>query len=213
VGVLAALLSARESGVGQDVDAAMVDGAALLMAMAYGNYGNGSWKPERGRDPFSGERPYYRTYACADGRYIALGSSEPKLFAALVRTLGLSERIEITRQRDPVTWPDQISLFSATFMTRSRDEWVELFAGVDASVTPVLSPTEAPEDPHLRARETFLTDSDGLVAPAPAPRFSATPASRPAPVSLPGQDTDSILSELGLSADEVRALRDAHVVA
>ncbi|MFJ4830763.1 CaiB/BaiF CoA transferase family protein [Streptomyces sp. NPDC088747] len=212
VGVLAALLQARADGVGQVVDAAMVDGAALLMAMVHGQIAHGHWPAARGTSMFSGVRPYYTTYTCADGRHVAVGASEPHFFRALVEGLGLGEAIEVARQTDPSTWDGQRRHFAAAFASRSRDEWARRFTGVDACVTPVLTPEEAPYDEHLAARATFLTDEDGVVQPAPAPRFGARPAGVPASAPVTGEHTDAILAELGLSAGETATLRDEKVV-
>ncbi len=212
VGVLAGVLRARGGAPGQVVDAAMVDGSALLMAMVYGNLARGQWPAERGASVFSGVRPYYTTYECADGGFVAVGASEPKFFAALVERLGLSEVVDVARQTDRSTWDEQHRHFAAAFAARPREEWARRFADVDACVTPVLSPAEAPYDEHLAARATFLTDEDGVIHPAPAPRFSATPAGAPQPAPAPGAHTGDVLSELGLSAAEIAALREEKVV-
>jgi alpha-methylacyl-CoA racemase len=206
IGVLSALLRARITGTGQDVDAAMVDGAALLMSMAYGNYGLGRWEPTQGADPFSGGRPFYATYRCSDGRYVALGASEPKFFRTLVDRLGLSTMIDVDRQTDPATWEAQRAAFTRTFASRPRDEWERLFADVDACVTAVLAPDEAPRHPHHAARGTFMTDEDGVVQPAPAPRFSESPTPPPRRAAVPGEHTDQVLTGLGLSSREIEAL-------
>lgn len=207
VGVLSALLHARATGAGQVIDASMVDGAALLMAMAYGNYGLGRWEPTQGSDPFSGGRPSYATYRCSDGRYVALGASEPKFFRTLVERLGLSETIDVDRQTDRATWETQRAAFTATFATRPQDEWIGLFADVDACITPVLAPDEAPGHPHNLARGTFVTGEDGVVQPAPAPRFSGTPAPAPRRPATPGEHSEQVLATLGLSSTEIEALR------
>ncbi|WP_432843930.1 CaiB/BaiF CoA transferase family protein [Dactylosporangium sp. CA-092794] len=213
VGVLAGVLRARASGVGQDVDAAMVDGSALLMAMVYGQLVRGDWPRERGTGPFSGVRPYYTTYECADGGYVAVGASEPKFFRALVHGLGLTAAIDLDRQSDPSTWDEQRRRFAAAFAAQPRDEWARRFAASDACVTPVLAPEEAPSDAHLAARSTFLVDPAGNAQPAPAPRFSETPPARPESAPLPGAHTTAVLTELGLDAEDIAALHRDGVVA
>ncbi|MFI5960347.1 CaiB/BaiF CoA transferase family protein [Cryptosporangium sp. NPDC051539] len=213
VGVLAAVLQARISGAGQDVDAAMVDGSALMMAMTYGMLARGTWPRERGTSMFSGVRPYYTTYRCADQGFVAVGASEPPFFRALVAELGLSDVIDVARQTDPSTWDHQRTAFANAFAARPRDEWGRRFADVDACVTPVLSPDEAPDDVHLAARKTFVRTTDGHPQPAPAPRFSATPTAAPRPASSPGEDTDAVLTELGVTAEEIAPLRATGVVA
>ncbi|GAB3387152.1 CaiB/BaiF CoA transferase family protein [Amycolatopsis echigonensis] len=212
-GLLAALHSARETGAGQDVDAAMVDGAALLMAMTWGFAAEGRWSPtERGVNLFDGSVPYYDTYECADGKYVAVGAIEPAFFRALVEGLGLADRIDPARQTDAATFEQTRKLFSGAFATRTRDEWVAHFDGVDACLTPVLSMAEATRDAHLRDRGTFMT-VDGVVHPAPAPRFSATATASPAAPASAGAHTDAILAGLGFGPAEVAALREEGTVA
>jgi alpha-methylacyl-CoA racemase len=212
IGVLAGVLSARTTGVGQDVDAAMVDGSALLMAMAYGWMAQGKWPSERGTSPFSGTRPAYGTYRCADGKFVAVGASEPKFFRALVDELGLADEIDVERQADPTTWDTQRSAFARVFATETRDAWARRFAGRDACVTPVLTPEEAPDSEHLRARGTFLRGSDGAIHPAPAPRFSATPSGVPTIAPTPGAHSREILVELGIDGVRSDALLARGVV-
>jgi alpha-methylacyl-CoA racemase len=213
VGVLAGVLHARTTGTGQDVDAAMVDGSALLMAMAYGWMAHGRWPSERGTSPFGGTRPSYSTYVCSDGRYVAVGASEPTFFRALVDELGLGDEIDVDRQTDESTWAGQRAALTRVFATAPRDEWGRRFAARDACVTPVLSPEEAPESEHMRARATFLRDADGAVQPAPAPRFSTTPSGPPATAPAPGAHTRTILEELGVPATGVEELLAQGVVA
>jgi len=214
VGVLAAILSARATGEGQDVDAAMVDGSALLMAMTYGFAAQGVWDlAERGVNLFDGGMPYYDTYECADGRFVAVGAIEPQFYAALVEGLGLGDRLDLMAQDDRSTWPRQAELFAAAFAARTRDEWAAHFAGRNACVTPVLMPSEAPGDAHLAARSTYVTDETGVIHPAPAPRFGGTPLASPSAPTAPGADTDAVLADLGYSSEEIAVLRDQGVVA
>ena len=173
LGVTAALVSARTTGTGQVVDAAMTDGSALLMSMFYAMHAGGYWRDAREANLLDGGAPFYRTYACADGGHVAVGAIEPAFFAALLAGLGLDAAgID---QADRAAWPALARSFAARFAERTRDEWAAVFAGTDACVTPVLSLAEAPDHPHNRARATFAAPS-GPMQPMPAPRFSATPA-------------------------------------
>jgi alpha-methylacyl-CoA racemase len=212
VGVLAAVIHARATGEGQDVDASMVEGSALLMAMIHGYAALGSWSTTRGDNTFDSGAPFYDTYACADGRYVAVGAIEPQFFATLVEVLGVVDQLPEGSHRDRETWPTLRKLFADAFATATQAEWVARFAGVDACVTPVLDLTEAPLHPHNVARSSFLTDPDGVVHPAPAPRFGAMPAASLRPTPGPGQHTDEILAELGHDAGAIAFLRTEGVV-
>lgn len=211
LGVVSAVLSARATGRGQVVDAAMVEGAASLMAMIYGFHGRGQWSVRRGENLFDSGAPWYDTYACADGRYVAVGALEPQFFAVLLERLGLRERIDADRQLDRDTWPHQRAEFEAAFAAHPRAHWESVFADVDACVTPVLDMDEAPAHPHNAARGAFVT-LDGVTQPAPAPRFSGTPTAAPAPAPLVGAHTDEILADLGRDAEQIAQLRAQGVV-
>lgn len=178
VGVLAALVERGRSGRGQVVDAAMTDGAAMLTGILHGLRARGLWQEHRGANLLDGSAPFYATYACADGRFVAVGALEPQFYAQLVDRLGLADRVDPARQHDRATWEEMRRLFTHAFASRSRDEWAEEFAGTDACVTQVLTPWEASGHPHNIARGTF-TKVAGHVQPAPAPRFSRTPAADP----------------------------------
>ena len=206
VGVLAALLERERSGRGQVVDAAMVDGAALLATFIYGLRAAGAWRDERGSNLLDGGAPFYDTYQTADGKFVAVGALEPKFYAELLARLGL-DPAELPGQLDRDGWPALRGAFSARFAERTQDEWTEAFAGSDACVVPVLSMADAPGHPHNAARGTF-TEVAGVTQPAPAPRFSRTPAGQPAPPPPPGGDTSAILAELGYSPAEITALSD-----
>jgi alpha-methylacyl-CoA racemase len=196
VGVLAALVERQGSGRGQVVDAAMVDGVAVLSAMLWSFRGQGFWSDERGSNLLDGGSPFYDTYACADGRFVAVGALEPQFYAQLLAGLGL-DAADLPDQMDPAGWPRLREAFTDAFSSRSRDAWTAVFAGVDACVTPVVELAEAAAEPHLSARGTFLREGD-RVEPAPAPRFSRTPAGHPRPPREPGSDTDEVLADWGI---------------
>jgi alpha-methylacyl-CoA racemase len=172
VGVLAATLNARSTGQGQVVDASIVDGAAHLGSMLFGMLAAGGWSTERGTNLLDTGAPYYDVYETSDGEHVAVGPLEPRFYDELVERLGLTG--QLPDRDDPANWPALRDALAKTFAQRTRAEWAELFEGTDACVAPVLSMTEAREHPHMRERGVF-TDRDGVVQPAPAPRFSATP--------------------------------------
>lgn len=211
VGVLAATLAARETGVGQVVDAAMVDGSALLMASHHGLMADGSWSARRSSNLLDGAAPFYTTYETSDGEHVAVGALEPQFYTELLEVLGVDSDL-LPAQMDRSGWPVIREAIGARFALRTRDEWEAEFAGRDACVAPVLAMDEAPRHRHNRSRETFV-DVGGVTQPAPAPRFSSTPAAVPtAPVS-PGSDTDSILTGLGYSPEDIGKLRASRAVA
>jgi len=181
VGVLAALLERERSGRGQVVDAAMVDGSALLTAFLHGMIGAGLWPHGRGENTLDGGAPFYDTYVTADGGFVAVGALEPAFYRALLDGLGLTHE-DLPGQHDRAGWPSLRARFAEVFATRTREEWSLIFEGTDACVAPVLAPAEAPDHPHNRARNTFVSLS-GLAQPAPAPRFDRTPAEAPRPAT------------------------------
>ena len=181
VGMLAALLETKGSGRGQVVDAAMTDGSALLSAMMYGFKANGWWSNARGANMLDGGAPFYDTYRCADGKHVAIGAIEPQFWAALRDRCGLVDP-DFDAQMDAATWPLQKRKLDALFATKTRDDWCALLEGSDACFAPVLDWDEAPRHPHNVARGTFVV-VDGVVQPAPAPRFDRTPASQPPPIA------------------------------
>lgn len=209
VGVLAALAERERSGQGQVVDAAMVDGTALLLAMVHGLASLGLWEPRRGANLLDGAAPFYTTYACADGRFVAVGALEPQFYTALLQGVGLAP--DEWPQHDRQLWPGLRDALAARFATRTRDDWTEAFAGTDACVAPVLGPFEAPEHPHLAARGTFV-DVAGVRQPRPAPRFSRTPPDVPLPPRPAGADTDAVLQAAGYPPARVAALRKQRAI-
>lgn len=210
LGILAALVERERSGRGQVIDAAMVDGSALLTSFLYGMRASGAWQDERGTNLLDGGAPFYDTYECADGRHVAVGALEPQFYAALLNGLGLADA-GLPAQLDRSGWPELRRRLAAAFATRSRDEWAQVFAGTDACVAPVLTMDEAVAHPHAQARSSF-TEVGGVVQPAPAPRFGRSPAGQPAAPPRPGADTDSVLAGLGLSAEQTAGLRARGVV-
>jgi alpha-methylacyl-CoA racemase len=210
LGILAALVERASSGLGQVVDAAMVDGSALLTSFVYGLRATGGWSDERGTNLLDGGAPFYDTYATADGGYVAVGALEPQFYAALLAGLGLADA-DLPGQHDRAGWPVLRERFAATFASRSRADWEQVFAGTDACVSPVLSMAEAPAHPHATARQAFV-DVGGVVQPAPAPRFGRSATATPSAPPRPGADSDAVLADLGLSQAQVADLRDRGVV-
>ncbi|WP_405551695.1 CaiB/BaiF CoA transferase family protein [Streptomyces sp. NBC_01171] len=195
VGVLAALHHARATGTGQVVDAAIVDGTAHLSAMIHGMLAAGAWQDRRAANLLDGGCPYYGTYETADGRYMAVGALEPRFYAEFLRLLDLDNLADA--HHDPARWPELRERVAARFKSGTRAEWTDLFEGTDACVAPVLSLREAPNHPHLAARATF-TEHDGLVQPAPAPRFSATPTRVRTGPALPGTGAEDVARDWDL---------------
>jgi alpha-methylacyl-CoA racemase len=210
LGILAALVERASTGLGQVVDAAMVDGSALLTAFLYGLRAAGGWQDQRGTNLLDGGAPFYDTYATSDGEYVAVGALEPQFYAALLRGLGLADA-GLPDQHDRSGWPLLRRRFTDTFAQRTRAEWEQVFAGTDACVSPVLTLAEAPAHPHAVARKAFVAVGD-ISQPAPAPRFDRTPAGVPSPPPRPGADTDAVLAGLGLAAAAVADLRSRGVI-
>jgi alpha-methylacyl-CoA racemase len=199
IGILAALLAVRAGQPGQVVDAAIVDGTAHLLALSHALLATGVWVDKRGVNLLDGGAPYYSVYACSDGRYMAVGAIEPKFYAQFLLGLGLDE--DPAGQDDRAGWPDLRKRIATVFATRTQHEWAQVFAESDACVAPVLSLSEAPGHPHLAARGVF-TVRDGVVQPAPAPRFSAAPEPAVVPPPCRGQHSpDHILTAWGARHD------------
>jgi alpha-methylacyl-CoA racemase len=209
LGILAALLERERTGEGQVIDAAMVDGAALMITPFFAARASGFWGP-RGTNILDSGAPYYEVYETADGEWMAVGAIEPQFYAALLAGLGL-DPTALPDRDDPANWAELKHRFAAVFATRTRAEWCEVFDGTDACVAPVLDPLEAPSHPHNQARRNFF-EHHGIPQPAPAPRFSRHPDLRPAPPEHPGADTAAVLHAWGVTGDDVRAWLAAGVL-
>jgi alpha-methylacyl-CoA racemase len=208
-GMVAALLHAKTTGQGQVIDCAMTDGAAALMAMIWGFRANGIWQDKRGVNLLDTGAHMYDTYECKDGKWISIGSLEPQFYALLLEKTGLKDDPEFAAQMDQSRWPALKDRLTALFRTRTRDQWCDLMEMTDVCFAPVLSMEEAPNHPHNAARGTFV-EADGVMQPAPAPRYSATVADKPRMTK--SADTDAILAELGYGAEKVGALKAAGTV-
>lgn len=206
LGVLAALQERQTSGRGQVVDAAMVDGAASLMTMVYGMFNRDGWTDARESNLLDGGTPYYDTYACADGKHVAVGAIEPQFFAELMKGLELE-----FDQDDTSRWPEMRAAIAGRFTERTRDEWAAVFEQTDACVAPVLSLAEAPLHPHMATRGVFAALDVGP-EPRVAPVFSRTPAGEPSSVRSAGEDTRSVLAAAGYEEHEIDDLIQAGVV-
>ena len=209
-GMVCAMLEAHRSGLGQVVDAAMVDGSATLMSMFHGMAAVGAHKPERGTNLLDTGAHFYDAYECSDGLFISLGSIEPQFYAELRRLAGLTDAYWDT-QMDRNKWPEQKERIGEVFLTKTRDEWCALMEHSDVCFAPVLTLAEAPKHPHNVARKTF-TEIAGLTQASPAPRFSRTVAEIQGPPSHAGQDTDSTLAAMGFSAAEIAGLHASGAV-
>jgi alpha-methylacyl-CoA racemase len=210
-GVVCAILEARSSGQGQVIDAAMVDGAAVLMSMFWGVRAIGAWDERPGYNGLDTGAPNYDVYETKDGKYVSLGSIEPQFYAEFLARTGLDqedlpppshrEQPEVLRAR-----------FTDLFLSKTRDEWCALLEGTDVCFAPVLPMSEAAEHPHIRARGTIV-EYEGILQPAPAPRFSRTPGEITRGRAAAGEHTDEVLLEWGFAADEVAKLREVGAVA
>ena len=210
-GIVCALLEAQRSGKGQVVDAAMVDGAAVLTTMFHAFRAMGIWNDERGTNMLDTGAHYYDVYETRDGKYVSIGSIEPQFYAELLELSGLGEQDDLPHQQDREQWPAMKERLAAIFATKTRDEWCDIMEHTDVCFAPVLSLGEAPGHPHNVERATFV-DHHGVVQPAPAPRFSRTEPEIRRPPAHAGQHTDEVLAEFGLDADRVAKLRSTGAV-
>src|SRR5690606_15379114 len=209
-GVVCGLLEAQRSGEGQVIDAAMVDGAAVLMTMTHAFRAMGIWQDERGTNLLDTGAHFYDVYETADGKYVSIGSIEPQFYAELLRLTGL-EGEELPWQHDREQWPALKERLAAIFRTKTRDEWCEIMEGTDVCVAPVLAIPEAVDRPDHVHRETFV-EVAGIRQPAPAPRFSRTAPEIKGPPPHAGQHTDEILTEFGFDAERISKLRASGAV-
>ena len=199
-GIACGIIEAARSGQGQVIDAAMVDGAASLMTYMFGHLAAGKW-PGRGRAVLGGGSPYYAVYETSDGKYVSVGSAEPQFYAALLKHTGLADA-GLPDRMDPANWPLIRAKLADVFRTKTRDEWAALLEQTEVCFSPVLTMTEAVDHPHNKARETFV-EVGGKMHPAPAPRFSRTPAGKPEAGVEPGVDVHAALQGWGLAREEI----------
>jgi alpha-methylacyl-CoA racemase len=212
-GLVCGLVEAQRSGQGQVVDAAMVDGAACLMMMFHAFRAMGIWDDQRGSNLLDTGAYFYDVYETSDGKYVSIGSLEPQFYAELLKHTGLEGDPDLPWQHDRAEWPRMKERMRAVFRSKTRDEWCSIMEGTDVCFAPVLSLAEAPRHPHNVHRETFI-EREGVVQPAPAPRFSRTPGAVQRPPAHAGQHTDEVLDEwLGDDADAIAKLRATGAIA
>ncbi|MEA3216277.1 MAG: alpha-methylacyl-CoA racemase, partial [Acidimicrobiia bacterium] len=211
-GVVCALLEAKGSGQGQVVDAAMVDGSAVLMTMFAGMFHSGVWTDERGGNLLDTGSHFYDVYETADGRYVSFGSIEPQFYAELLELSGLGAQDDLPQQNDKARWPEMKARLADLVRQKTSDEWCAIMEDSDVCFAPVLTMAEAAKHPHNELRQTYV-EVAGVSQPAPAPRFSRTPPAVQAPPAHPGQHTDDVLRACGLSADDIAKLRSSGAVA
>ncbi|MEQ8663347.1 MAG: CaiB/BaiF CoA-transferase family protein [Gammaproteobacteria bacterium] len=210
LGVVAALLEAQKSGQGQVVDAAMTDGAAALMAALYGLHAAGYWTDERQANVLDGGAHFYNAYETKDGKFISIASIESKFYQEFLERTGFEDP-DHAAHRDRSQWAPNRDRMAALFKTRTRDEWCEILEGTDVCFAPILSLSEAPTHPHNVARGTFV-EFDGVMQPAPAPRFSRTPSRIQKGPSADGVDTEAVLGDWGFDTAAIAALRSGKVI-
>jgi alpha-methylacyl-CoA racemase len=210
-GVMCAIFEAARSGVGQVVDASMVEGSAALMHMMYAMKAQGQWDDVRGTNVLDGAAHFYDTYETADGRHVSIGSIEPQFYRLLVELAGIDPH-EFSPQLDRARWPALKRRLADVFKTKSRDEWCRIMEGTDVCFAPVLSMTEAPQHPHNKARGSFL-EIAGVTQPAPAPRFSRSTSGTPSAPRPAGSDTPDVLQAIGFNASRIQQLRESGALA
>jgi alpha-methylacyl-CoA racemase len=210
LGILAALLERQHSGLGQVIDASMVEGSALLATCFFGYMQTGAWSAQRGTNIVDSGAPFYDVYETSDGRWLSVAAMEPQFYRALLRVLGL-DATDLPDQNDRERWPEMKVRFAAAIRTRTRDEWCAAAEGVEACVAPVLGVDEIEAEPHLRARGAFER-RDGILQPTPSPRFSRTPASLSRRPPLPGEHTAEALADWGFGDTEIDELHAAGAI-
>ena len=206
-GMVSALLHVARGGTGQVIDAAMTDGTAVLMGMIHGMKNVGIWREDLGVNTLDTGAHFYDTYRTKDGKYVSIGSIEPQFYARLRELAGLTEDPDFDAQHDPSRWPALKAKLADLFMTKTRAEWDALMEHTDVCYAPVLTMSEAAEHPHNRARNAFV-EIGGHLQPAPAPRYSDTTTATPEPAPLPGDDSEAVLRDIGVEADEIARLRE-----
>lgn len=209
-GIVCALLEAKSSGQGQVVDAAMIDGAATLMASSFAAQQIGFWTDERGTNVLDSGAHFYEVYETADEKYITIAAVEPQFYAALLDKLG-EDASGFENQWDMAAWPDMKKRMEPIFKRKTRDEWGAFFNGSDICYAPVLSMGEVRHHPHHQARGTFIDDGE-VWQPAPAPRFSRTPGKIQRPPASIGEHSEDILREFGFSNDEITSALESGAV-
>jgi len=209
-GMVCALYEAQNSGQGQVVDAAMTDGSAALMTMIYGLRAAGLWADKPGTNLLDTGAHFYDTYETADNKYIAIGAIEPQFYELLLK-LGEIDDPDFQNQLDFARWPQLKEKLSLVFKTKTREAWCEIMEGSDVCFAPVLSMSEAPEHPHNKHRKTFV-ENEGVLQPAPAPRFSRTEPEIKSPPPIPGQDTETVLAAFGFTPQEIESLKVSETI-
>jgi len=209
-GMVCALYEARKSGIGQVVDAAMTDGSATLMAMIYGLKAAGLWTDKPGTNLLDTGAHFYDTYETADNKFIAIGAIEPQFYELLLKLAEIDDP-DFQNQLDFAQWPQLKDKLTAVFKTKTRETWCEIMEGSDVCFAPVLSMSEAPEHPHNKQRKTFI-ENEGVLQPAPAPRFSRTAPEIKGPPPTPGQDTENVLTDFGFTEQEIETLRSSETI-
>ncbi len=210
LGICAALVEAKTSGKGQVIDAAMTDGAASLMAMFYGFRASGMWSADKGDNLLDGGAHFYDAYETADGKHVAIGSIEPQFYALLLEKTGISDP-DFEAQMDKARWPELKAKLAAVIKTKTRDEWDALMLGTDVCYAPVLTIDEAPHHPHNKARATFV-EIEGVMQPAPAPRFSRTKAEIQGAAPTVGAHSESALADWGFDAAAIAGLKSSGAI-
>jgi alpha-methylacyl-CoA racemase len=210
LGILLALIERGKSGKGQVVDAAMVDGISYLSTLFHGLFANRMLGSDQKPHFLQGGSPFYQVYETKDGKFIAVAAVEPKFYAQLLEGLGI-EASHVSHQNDPRTWPEMVNRLAGVFRSRSRDEWVEIFAGKDACLSPVLSLGEVEAHPQIREREV-LVQVQGFPRPAPAPRLSRTPGEPPPERGPLGTQSREILKEVGYSGAQIQEFVERHLI-
>ncbi len=209
-GLLAALIESAKSGKGQVVDAAMTDGTASLTAAFHGLRAMGRWTDRRENNYLDGGAHYYGAYTCSDGKFISIGSIEPKFYALLLEKCEI-EDADFLAQNEREAWPFLKQKLASLFKSRTRDEWCDLLEGTDVCFAPVLTMEEAPSHPHNEARKTFIT-LEGVTHPAPAPRFSRTQGEIQGPAALVGEHNQEVLLAWGFTEEDIEALQIAKAI-